>query len=538
MKAIRTGSKKLMTSFFFTNLKMGKMNRFRNIALVVLCMMFVVVKGEDSVRIAMLDFENNTGNEEVSHYSQGLRSIIASDLFELLPEITFVERAKIAEVQKELDLGQSKFVDQNTAASMGKLLGANYLLTGSYFCHEDNWRIDVRLIRVETAEIYYTEKKDGTKDSFFDMEKSLVSAIAMNMLPSISQKGQNNFKKRLESGDASLLLTKDSFTSFDRWSQALSKRAKGDEDAWRQFLMEIEVDDPVFLGKMYYSGSDEIKQNYNKAFELYIWGLYREDVSALNWVGICYAKGQGVPKNNQEAVKWFREAVKQGDYRGYALLGFCYYDGEGVAKNPAEAVNCFKIAAEHGVPVALTMLYSCYEEGIGVTRNLPEAMKYLKKGAQQGEAGAQALLANVYMSGNEVVSPNFSEAMKWAEKSAKQGFWPGQYILGMCFFKDNNPSEAVKWLRISAESSYPEAQRNLGACYYLGQGVDKNFPKAVKWFKKAAEQGDAEAQCYLGACYANGEGVARNLLEAVKWLRKSAEQGNQQAQNALKALHQ
>ena len=44
-------------------------------------------------------------------------------------------------------------------------------------------------------------------------------------------------------------------------------------------------------------------------------------------------------ENDQEAVKWFRLAAEQGDADAQYNLGYMYALGEGVAKNDQEAVK-------------------------------------------------------------------------------------------------------------------------------------------------------------------------------------------------------
>ena len=52
-----------------------------------------------------------------------------------------------------------------------------------------------------------------------------------------------------------------------------------------------------------------------------------------------YAKGEGVPENDAEAVKCFRKAADQGYAKAQYNLGLIYFKGEGVPKNDAEAVK-------------------------------------------------------------------------------------------------------------------------------------------------------------------------------------------------------
>ncbi|NIP71513.1 MAG: sel1 repeat family protein, partial [Gammaproteobacteria bacterium] len=42
--------------------------------------------------------------------------------------------------------------------------------------------------------------------------------------------------------------------------------------------------------------------------------------------------GKGVPKDQSEAVKWYREAAEQGDANAQINLGVMYQKGQGVQK--------------------------------------------------------------------------------------------------------------------------------------------------------------------------------------------------------------
>jgi len=53
--------------------------------------------------------------------------------------------------------------------------------------------------------------------------------------------------------------------------------------------------------------------------------------------GLRYMKGEGVPRNYEEAAKWFTISAEQGNAWGQFDLGICYRDGKGVPKNDEEA---------------------------------------------------------------------------------------------------------------------------------------------------------------------------------------------------------
>ena len=63
-----------------------------------------------------------------------------------------------------------------------------------------------------------------------------------------------------------------------------------------------------------------------------------------------YSNGEGVPKDDREAVKWYRRAAEQGDASAQFNLGVMARDsnGEGVPEDDREAVKWYRRAAEQG----------------------------------------------------------------------------------------------------------------------------------------------------------------------------------------------
>ena len=61
-----------------------------------------------------------------------------------------------------------------------------------------------------------------------------------------------------------------------------------------------------------------------------------------------YEKGQGVAKDDAEAVKWLRKAADQGHAAAQTSLGNAYAGGRGVAKDETEALNWYRKAADQG----------------------------------------------------------------------------------------------------------------------------------------------------------------------------------------------
>ena len=61
---------------------------------------------------------------------------------------------------------------------------------------------------------------------------------------------------------------------------------------------------------------------------------------AQTWLAVMYAKGEGVKKDDVEAVKWFRLAAAQNYAVAQYNLGVMYGNGEGVKKDEVEPPSC------------------------------------------------------------------------------------------------------------------------------------------------------------------------------------------------------
>jgi len=62
----------------------------------------------------------------------------------------------------------------------------------------------------------------------------------------------------------------------------------------------------------------------------------------------CYVHGDGVAKDAEQAVSWYRRAAEAGNTEAQFNLGSCYDDGDGVAKDAEQAVSWYRRAAEAG----------------------------------------------------------------------------------------------------------------------------------------------------------------------------------------------
>ena len=118
------------------------------------------------------------------------------------------------------------------------------------------------------------------------------------------------------------------------------------------------------------------------------------DTQSQSELGATFFFGNlGVPRDEVEAVKWYRKAAEQNDAWAQYNLGFCHASGRGVAKDYVEAVKWWRKAAEQNDPWAQNNLGVCYANGDGFGKDYVQTRKWWILAAAQGHAGANKALS-------------------------------------------------------------------------------------------------------------------------------------------------
>ncbi len=134
---------------------------------------------EKKITLAVLDFENNSiaDKEKLEPLSKGISSLLVSKMSKV-ESITFVERERLNEILKELKLQQSSEIDPSTAQQIGKLLGAQTLIVGSFVNFPgDIMRVDLRIIETETGLTLKAEEATGDSEELFDIIDDLAAKV-------------------------------------------------------------------------------------------------------------------------------------------------------------------------------------------------------------------------------------------------------------------------------------------------------------------------------------------------------------------------
>lgn len=167
----------------------------------------------DAQRIAILYFSNSGEDDKLNMLKKGLADMLISDLSNI-NMLNIVERDQIEKIITEQRLNNSSEFDPETASKIGKLLGAEIILTGAYFEMFETIRLDARFIDVATGKILKSDGVDGESSNFFKIQKQLSWKIIKNLDTKISEEEINT----LESEENNRFIT---FEDAQKFSKAL-----------------------------------------------------------------------------------------------------------------------------------------------------------------------------------------------------------------------------------------------------------------------------------------------------------------------------
>lgn len=174
----------------------------------------------------------------------------------------------------------------------------------------------------------------------------------------------------------------------------------------------------------------------------------------------CGAAFAAPPSDPYQQVLDLQKQARAGDAGAQYLLGFMYAEGQGVAKDEAEALKWYTKAAEQGHADAQLSLAMMYAEGRGTAKDDKQAIKWYTKAAEQGNANVQVILAA--MLANAGGTDQLIEAYKWT-------------LLAEAGGKDVADQQAALRDRLTAEQ-VAEAEKRAAA---FGKPLDPNGPVRV-----------------------------------------------------------
>jgi serine/threonine protein kinase/tetratricopeptide (TPR) repeat protein len=188
--------------------------------------------------LAILGFENKTGDPELDWLTAGLPEILLTDLAQSGGG-KIISRNRVLDCLDEKVGSISELPRHQDCVEAAKSLGASTLLSGSFFKLGDKIRIDARLEDIETGNILFGEKVVG-EDPFILVD-SLTQKIALSL------NSQEMVQNNIEVAD----ITSSSPEAYKYYIMGMEKYNQGlYEDANIEFQKAIELDSTFALPYM------------------------------------------------------------------------------------------------------------------------------------------------------------------------------------------------------------------------------------------------------------------------------------------------
>ena len=155
--------------------------------------------------VAVLYFDNNSFGKDRGDYDglgKGIADLLINDMASN-PAMRIVERDRIQSILQEQALVQSKTIDAQTAVRIGKLLGAQYMITGGFMSDsKGTLLVTSRVISVETGAITNPVKLQSKGDDVLGLIGQLSTKLNTELkLPALSrQTGDADVKKPASPG--------------------------------------------------------------------------------------------------------------------------------------------------------------------------------------------------------------------------------------------------------------------------------------------------------------------------------------------------
>lgn len=121
-------------------------------------------------------------------------------------------------------------------------------------------------------------------------------------------------------------------------------------------------------------------------------------------------------KDYAVALREATPLAEQGNPDAQLLLARMFLMGQGVSRDPDQAIKWFRASADQGNADAEFFMSSYY---LLPRRDIPEGMKWLRLSAEQGNQDAQLLLGRTYADGRPEVPHDPVQGEMWLRLAAK-----------------------------------------------------------------------------------------------------------------------
>jgi len=172
--------------------------------------------GQDDTRpgIAVMPFDNGgshgAGAEagDFAALEVGLQQMLLTELAQNTA-LRVVERGRIQELLQEQNLLAEGRVDPATAAQIGQIVGARYMVLGGFVDLFGDFHMNARIVDVETSEIVSSQQVRDRREMIYDLLVDLAAGITEGVdLPALPAEEREARKEREIPPDAITLFSR------------------------------------------------------------------------------------------------------------------------------------------------------------------------------------------------------------------------------------------------------------------------------------------------------------------------------------------
>lgn len=225
-------------------------------------------------------------------------------------------------------------------------------------------------------------------------------------------------------------------------------------------------------------------QTPKETFEQTLEKANQGDTKAMIYIGKCYQGGKnGVTKDINQAISWYKKAAEKGDGKAAKLLGAMYYMGLGVTKDNNEALKWLTKAQELGEPETNKMV------------------EFLAADKEKAEKDAQARAVweanRTTYTASEVAKMSPEEQMLTLKKVVmKEELDQAAFSISKCY------ANGEAYLRTKSGQDVEIAQHDYEKTkVFTGLKFQHNNDSALVWCKRCVKYGNLEQNYYKGAEY-------------------------------------
>ena len=391
------------------------------IAIVIILKFFpkrgtIPVALSDKSSLAIMYFENNTGDENLDHWRKALSELLIADLSQS-KYIKVLSGDRIFNILQQLNLLEAKSYSSEDLKKVAAQGGVENVLRGSYTKAGDTFRVNTMLQKANTGEQIGSESVEGRgEESFFSMVDDLTKKIKANFKLSSEEIARDIDK---EVGK----ITTSYPEAYKYYSEGRKYHLNGDYHQSIPFMERAIEIDPEFamayrslaMSHRNLGNTVEGKNYFKKAFEL---SDRASDIERY-WIQADYY--YSVEENYDKAIEAFNKLFEldPDSDAGHNNIGYLYMRLEEWDKAIEHLEVCRKNKAEF--IVSYTLLGNCYAAK-GMYQKAREALQdYINN-------FSDVALIHAYLADSYVYEGKYDLALEEADKAIALD--PSSYFKG------------------------------------------------------------------------------------------------------------